>query len=106
MRSLMPEPTISVIVLNYNGRQHLEACFSSLMAQSYPEEQSEFILIDNASSDGSVEFVREAFPSVRIIQNETNLGFAAANNRGAQAASGEYLVFLNNRYAGCRELPG
>jgi len=55
----------------------------------------EIIVVDNCSSDDTVELVREKFPEVRIIQNDENLGFGAANNKGAQMAEGEYLFFLN-----------
>lgn len=92
----MEWPKVSVIVLNYNGKKHLSDCFGSLMALDYPAEKLEVMLVDNASADGSVPFVRERFPSVRIIQNEDNLGFAAGNNRGAEVATGEYIAFLNN----------
>lgn len=92
----MEWPTISVVVLNFNGKQHLEECFKSLVALDYPADKCELMLVDNASADESVAFVRAHFPTVRIVQNEDNLGFAAGNNRGAQAAHGDYVVFLNN----------
>ena len=92
----MEWPTISVVVLNFNGKQHLEECFKSLVALDYPADKCELMLVDNASADESVAFVRANFPTVRIVQNEDNLGFAAGNNRGAQAAHGDYVVFLNN----------
>ncbi len=91
----MDLPTVSVIVLNYNGKQHLEDCFTALLAMDYPVKQRELILVDNASRDGSVEFVRERFETVRVVQNGENLGFAEGNNRGVQAAHGEYVAFLN-----------
>lgn len=91
----MDLPTVSVVVLNYNGKPHLGDCFASLLAMDYPAERCELILVDNASRDGSVEFVRERFETVRVVQNGANLGFAEGNNRGAQAAHGEYIAFLN-----------
>jgi GT2 family glycosyltransferase len=90
----MQLPLISVIVLNYNGQKHLEDCFSSLLALEY--ERFELLLVDNASTDDSVAWMREHFPSVGIVQNEQNLGFANGNNCGAEAAAGEYIAFLNN----------
>jgi GT2 family glycosyltransferase/glycosyltransferase involved in cell wall biosynthesis len=102
MTNLNPEsspadlPEISLIVLNYNGIEHLQECLKSLLALDYPENKREIILVDNASSDDSVAYVHEHFPSVRIIQNTSNLGFAAGNNVGAAGATGEYVVFLNN----------
>lgn len=89
-------PLISVVVLNYNGRQHLEACFRSLQKLDYPQERLELILVDNASTDGSIGFMAKHFPEVRIIQNQSNVGFAKGNNIGAEAARGEYVAFLNN----------
>lgn len=89
-------PTVSVIVLNYNGLKHLEDCFRSLEALRYPKERLEFIMVDNGSSDKSVEYVESNFPQVRIMRNAENLGFARGNNLAAQEASGQYLAFLNN----------
>ena len=87
-------PLISVIVLNYNGKKYLKKCFNSLEQQTYP--YCEIILIDNASTDGSVKYVKEKFPSVKIIQNKENLGYAEANNKATEIAKGKYLFFLNN----------
>jgi GT2 family glycosyltransferase len=92
----MDWPTVSVIVLNYNGRQHLEDCFSSLSVMDYPAGQCELVLMDNASSDGSVEFVCQRFPVVRVIRSETNLGFAGGNNYAVERVQSEYVIFLNN----------
>jgi len=85
-----------VIIVNYNGREHLDLCLSSLMELTFPKEQLEIILVDNESTDGSVDFVKSRFPNVVLIQSETNLGFSKAANLGAASASGEYLAFLNN----------
>ena len=85
---------VSVIVLNWNGKHHLERCLSSVLKQTYPN--FEVVLVDNASIDGSVEFVREGFPEVRIIRNEENLGFAAGNNVAIRATRGNYIATLNN----------
>ena len=57
---------------------------------------SEIVLVDNGSSDGSVDFVRSRFPGVRIVALAENRGFAGGNNAGAKAARGEFLAFLNN----------
>lgn len=86
-------PLVSVIILNYNGKRFLETCLSSLHRQTYPSY--EVILVDNASTDGSVGFVREHFAWVRVVQNDQNEYFVA-NNKGIQVASGEYIVLLNN----------
>ncbi|MBU4223242.1 MAG: glycosyltransferase family 2 protein, partial [Euryarchaeota archaeon] len=89
-----PSPLVSVIIVNYNGKQYLKNCLSSLSAQSYPA--IEVIFVDNASSDGSVEYVRKEFPSVRIIESKKNLGFAKGNNLGIREARGELIATLNN----------
>lgn len=90
----MNAPLVSVVVLNYNGKIYLERCLSSLLNQTYP--YVEIILVDNASSDGSVDFVRARFLTVKTIENEKNLGFAAGNNVGIRIAQGKYIVTLNN----------
>jgi len=83
----------SVIVLAWNGREYLEACLSAVFAQDYPD--FEVIVVDNGSTDGSADFVAERFPQARLIRNERNLGFAAGNNVGLRAATGDVLVLLN-----------
>ena len=90
----MNQKKITVIVVNWNGKEHLEDCFRSLENQSH--ENKETLLVDNASTDGSVEFVRSRFPWVKILQNPANLGFGAAINRGIREATGTYILFLNN----------
>ena len=85
---------ISVVITNYNGRRYLPDCLSSLELQTYRDFET--ILVDNASTDGSVEFVEENYPMVRIIRNRENLGFAGGTNAGIRAARGEYILTLNN----------
>ena len=92
----MDLPSISVIVLNYNGLQHLEPCFSSLLALDYPSDRLELILADNASTDGSREFMQEHFPQVRVLTMPHNYGFSRGNNQAAAQANGKYVAFLNN----------
>jgi GT2 family glycosyltransferase len=87
-------PDVSVIIVTWNGRQFLDACLAAVMLQQ--DADFETILVDNGSADGTVEFVRERFPWVRIVALPENLGFAAGNNRGARVARGNYLAFLNN----------
>lgn len=89
-------PGVSVVVLNHNGKQHLDPCFTSLLALDYPKDKLELILVDNASTDGSVKHMKTRFPGVRIIENSRNLGFGQANNVGAKRARNEYVAFLNN----------
>src|SRR3989304_583277 len=73
-------PAISVLVLNFNGLKHLEPCFSSLQQLEYPADKLELILVDNHSSDGSVEFMQTHFPGVKIIRHPQNYGFSKGNN--------------------------
>ncbi|SHE69054.1 Glycosyltransferase, GT2 family [Desulforamulus putei DSM 12395] len=91
-------PKISVIVLTYNNLELTRACLQSLVYQTdYPN--LEIIVVDNNSVDGTRDYLEEfrhKHPEVRLILNDKNLGFAAGNNVGLAAATGEYLVILNN----------
>jgi GT2 family glycosyltransferase len=93
MHSIMVD-RVAVIVVNKNGRHHLTECFQSLVAQTY--SNIEIILVDNNSTDDSVAYVQAHFPQVRIICQETNLGFAAGNNIGIQATESPWIATLNN----------
>ena len=87
-------PDLSVIVVNWNTRSLLEDCLESLFAD--PESDTwEVIVIDNASSDGSVEMIRDRFPKAVLVVNATNRGFVGGNNVGLQAATGPYILLLN-----------
>ena len=96
-------PFISIIVVNYNGKHFLGECFVSLENLEYPRDKFEVILVDNASTDGSVHYVRETFPWVNILQLDKNYGFCKPNNDGVNIANGEYVVFLNNDTAVTKE---
>jgi hypothetical protein len=85
---------ISIVIVNFNGRRWLEPCLSAVIAQDVPG--IEVVLVDNDSSDGSIDLVRERFRTVRIAPAGRNLGFAEGNNFGARLAGGRYLAFLNN----------
>jgi GT2 family glycosyltransferase len=89
------QPSASVIVLGYNGKSLLQRCLDSVLDQSFPAAELEVIYADNASRDGSADWVSEHFPSVRVLRFERNLGFAEGNNRAAEQACGSYLLFLN-----------
>ncbi len=89
----MSKPKVSVVVVNYNGKKFLDKCLSSLKNQTYPN--FEIILVDNASSDGSVEYVKEHFSEIHIIENPKNYGFAKGNNIGIKVAKGELIATLN-----------
>lgn len=95
---------ISIIIVSWNAKKYLEECLDSIH-HSLPND-TEIIVVDNASSDGSPEAVRVAFPGVHLIRNDDNYGFAKANNIGIQASTGEYLFFINSDVvvkAGCFE---
>jgi GT2 family glycosyltransferase len=84
----------SVIVLNWNGQRFLKECLASLTEQTFKDFDT--ILVDNGSTDGSVEYVRQEFPEVRVIALNHNAGFAGGNNVGIRASTGEYVALLNN----------
>jgi len=84
---------ISVIIANHNGEEHLDRCLGSL---GRPGSEIEIIVVDNASSDGSLDLIAGRFPGVRVLPQPDNLGFAAANNIGAEEAKGDALLLLNN----------
>lgn len=89
-------PPVSVIIVNYNGKEYLETCLRSLQSLDYPSDKLEIIVVDNSSSDGSVKYIRETFPEVVLLLLDNNYGFCAPCNDGALLATGEYLIFLNN----------
>ena len=90
-------PRVAIVVLNYNGRHHLAGCFESLAELDYPKQKLEAVLVDNASTDGSLEEMRAKHAWVRVVANDHNTGFSAGCNQGADVAQeAEVIVFLNN----------
>jgi GT2 family glycosyltransferase len=87
---------VSIITVNLNGRDYLGALLNSIKELDYPKDKIELIVVDNGSSDGSVEFLYASYPDVKVIRNSYNTGFAVANNQGAKTSSGAYVAFLNN----------
>jgi GT2 family glycosyltransferase len=88
-------PLVSVIVVNWNGLAYLPDCLGSLAVQSYPA--MEIVVVDNGSTDGSVEYLRGGHGSrVRLVESPANLGFAGGNNLGIRAAKGAYVALINN----------
>lgn len=85
---------LSVVILNYNVRYFLELCLQSVEA-ALKGIPSEIIVIDNNSKDGSCKMVKDKFPTVTLIENNSNLGFSKANNQAVQVAKGEYVCILN-----------
>src|ERR1700692_3511280 len=89
---MVERPKVSVIIVNWNGAEHLRVCLPSLASQSY--KSLEIIVVDNRSSDASAA-VANSF-GARWLLLETNLGLAPALNRGAAIATGDLLLFVNN----------
>lgn len=90
------EPTaLSIVIVSYNARRELEACLDSVTAQP-SLAAAEVIVVDNASSDGSAEAADARAPRIRLIRQDRNTGFAAANNVGIRASSGELILLLNS----------
>lgn len=91
----MSEP-VSIIILNYNGKQFLKECLRSVLKQSY--SNFEIIFYDNNSSDGSTEFVKNEFSDsrIKIISADKNTGFAGGNNEALKHCSNDLIVLLNN----------
>ena len=86
---------LSIIIVSYNTRDDLARCLTSL--QDHPPScTSETVVVDNGSTDGSVELVRTAWPDVRLIEIGKNVGFGAANNRAARATQSDFILFLNS----------
>jgi GT2 family glycosyltransferase len=93
----MKQPRVTVIVLNWNRREDTLECLRSLERLTYPNYS--VIVVDNGSTDGSVEAVKEAFPSLQLLTNAENLGFAGGNNVGIRHAlerESDYIFLLNN----------
>jgi len=86
-------PAVSVVVVNYNGGDYLRGCLASLARQTFTDFET--IVIDNASTDGSLDSIGEKPLGTRIIRQDTNLGFAGGNNVGARLARGRWLALLN-----------
>ena len=81
----------SVVIVTYNHREYMRNCLGSVLAN----DPLEVIVVDNGSTDGTPEFVRENFPEVKLIQAPKNLGYGGGNNLGVRHAGGEYVVILN-----------
>ncbi len=85
---------LSIIIVNYNVKEFLQNLLHSI-AKASQSISTEVIVVDNASNDGSAEFIKEKFPHVKLIVNEKNLGFSKANNIGIKSASGNYILLIN-----------
>lgn len=85
---------LSIVIVNWNTRELLGQCLASIYAHP-PTAEFETLVVDNASTDGSVEMVRTRFPQVRLMPNRENVGFARANNQAIRVSTGQYVLLLN-----------
>ncbi len=91
----MHDVAVSIIIVNYNTRELLRNCLASVYEKT-SDISFETIVSDNGSKDGSIEMVRKEFPQVILLENDANLGFGTANNRGLEIAKGRYIFYLNS----------
>lgn len=89
-------PSVTLIIANLNGKRHLQPCLDSVAALDYDRDLLDVVVVDNASTDGSVEYLAERYPWVRVLPQETNLGFAEAVNVAAKASSSDCIALMNN----------
>ena len=85
---------VTVVIPNYNGVKYIENCLNSLLNQTI--DNCNIIVIDNASTDRSEKLVKEKYPNVQVVINETNKGFSSAVNKGIELANSKYVILLNN----------
>jgi GT2 family glycosyltransferase len=87
-------PSVTALVVSYGVREHVDRCLRSL-ERSHDGVDLDVVLVDNASTDGTVEMVLAEHPWVRVLENRANVGFAPANNQALAHATGEYVLYLN-----------
>src|SRR5947209_12288604 len=90
-------PLVSVVVVNFNGRESLLKCLMSVRKSDYPNFET--VIVDNGSQDGSADEIVKSFgddPRIKLVRCDTNLGLARARNIGAQVANGRFIAFLDN----------
>jgi GT2 family glycosyltransferase len=90
------DPLVSIVIITVLGATYLPDCLSSLREQTYPLDRTDVIVVDNGSKEDPSAAVAELYPGARVVRSETNIGFSGANNLGARAARGEYVVFIND----------
>lgn len=93
MRTKNKQPEISIVIVSYNTLDLIGKCLGSVLINA--NISKEIFVVDNASSDGSSDFIKDKFPSVHVIANAKNVGFAAANNQVLPQCKGKYIFFLN-----------
>jgi hypothetical protein len=88
------QPKVAIVILNWNGKKYLEQFLPSVLSSTWPD--LDIVVGDNASVDGSVEFLKENYPAIRIIQNDDNYGFTGGYNRVLQKVKADYYILLNS----------
>lgn len=91
----MSDIIVSVIIVNYNGKKYLKDCFESLQ-NKLSNLNYEVVVVDNLSTDNSVNYIKEKYPEIRLIESKENLGFGKGNNLGVLYAKGKYVLLFNN----------
>jgi GT2 family glycosyltransferase len=89
-------PKVSVLVVSWNGRRHLETCLEALAAQDDPGVPWEVVVVDNGSRDGTVPWLEAEHPEVRVVAHPVNAGFTGGNRLAVEASRGQWVVLLNN----------
>ncbi|MFH0846710.1 MAG: glycosyltransferase family 2 protein [Chloroflexota bacterium] len=89
-------PFVSILMVNYNGQAHLKEFFESVFQLNYPESRYEVVVVDNASRDGSPDWIRNNYPRVKLICLDKNYGFSTGNNVGVKYCQGKFLALINN----------
>ncbi len=89
-------PLISILMVNYNGQAHLKEFFESVFELNYPKERYEVVVVDNASCDGSADWIWKNYPQVKLICLDKNYGFTTGNNIGVKYCRGTFLALINN----------
>lgn len=91
---ILSNPTVSIIIPHWNGIEVLSECLASIKKSKF--SSYEIIVSDNMSTDGSQDWIKKNYPDIQLVENDKNYGFSGGCNRGAEAADGDYLLFLNN----------
>ena len=86
---------IAIITVGMNHLLYLKVLLRSLYKENIPQASIEMIYVDNCSSDGTVEYIRQNYPQVRIVENQKPLGFGENNNKGVLASIGKYIAIIN-----------
>ncbi|WP_417797937.1 glycosyltransferase family 2 protein [Terasakiella pusilla] len=86
---------LSVVIITWNGLAYLKACLESLVP-TFDFDCDEIVVVDNASSDGTVPWLKDTYPQIRLLQNDQNMGVAPARNKGMWYSKGDYIMILDN----------